>query len=502
MTYVAEEARVFTQSLNIGAHGLIAAGALLRGDLTFGAHCSVNPYACLSGRVACGDGVRIASLATLVGFDHGTDNPDLPIYRQPLITRGIEIGDDVWIGAGAVILDGARIGSGVVIAAGAVVKGEVPDRVIVGGVPARILRHRDGPAAPAITGKADPLDQLGAAASRDWRAVIDLHRTPEGFASPDAAERVGPAIRHLCDAIELEAGFGGTDEVAERDATVRMLQAMQDQTTGLFPDPDHPHDGPPERDGIALYNVIAVGGALACLDAAPAYPVALVEQGGDWLSGQLDGLDWRGNPWGSGATTDTLGTALWLNRRHFGQGSARETLFGWLTLAADPHSGIWSGKVDDDWLLAVNGFYRASRGSYALHGLPLPYADRTIDTVLTHWAAHDGFRNDQRTACNLLDVVHPLWLCLRQTDHRRAEAEKIAHEVIAGTAERWREGRGLPFDDDHATGLQGTEMWLSAVHTAAAILGAEDRFPFRPQGVHRLIPAGNGAHQTERKPRC
>ncbi|MBB3809444.1 sugar O-acetyltransferase [Pseudochelatococcus contaminans] len=52
----------------------------------------------------------------------------------------ITIGDDVWIGAGVSILPGARIGSGTVVAAGSVVRGEIPDGVICGGNPTRVIR--------------------------------------------------------------------------------------------------------------------------------------------------------------------------------------------------------------------------------------------------------------------------------------------------------------------------------------------------------------------------
>lgn len=53
-----------------------------------------------------------------------------------------EIGNDVWIGSSALILDGVKIGDGVIIAAGAVVTKDVPEYAIVGGVPARIIQYR------------------------------------------------------------------------------------------------------------------------------------------------------------------------------------------------------------------------------------------------------------------------------------------------------------------------------------------------------------------------
>ena len=54
----------------------------------------------------------------------------------------IEVGNDVYIGYGATIIGPCRIGDGVVVAAGAVVRGDIPDYSIVGGVPARIIRKR------------------------------------------------------------------------------------------------------------------------------------------------------------------------------------------------------------------------------------------------------------------------------------------------------------------------------------------------------------------------
>jgi len=57
----------------------------------------------------------------------------------------VEIGNDVWIGARAIILDGIKIGDGAIIAANAVVTKDVPPYAIVGGIPAKVIKHRFKP---------------------------------------------------------------------------------------------------------------------------------------------------------------------------------------------------------------------------------------------------------------------------------------------------------------------------------------------------------------------
>jgi len=54
----------------------------------------------------------------------------------------IEIGNDVWVGARAIVLDGVKVGNGSIIAANAVVTKDVPPYAIVGGVPAKIIKYR------------------------------------------------------------------------------------------------------------------------------------------------------------------------------------------------------------------------------------------------------------------------------------------------------------------------------------------------------------------------
>tara|TARA_R110002020_G_scaffold158286_3_gene341414 strand:+ start:974 stop:2605 length:1632 start_codon:yes stop_codon:yes gene_type:complete len=490
--YVAAEAAIFTSHLVVGEHSWIAGHALVRGDVEFGAHSTVNAYAMISGKVRCGDGVRIASHVTIVGFNHGFDDPSTPIHTQKHESLGIVIEDDVWIGANAVVLDGVTIGKGAVIAAGAVISRDVPPLAIMGGVPARVLRYR------GRSSKGDSvaaLGRLGAKAQAQWPDVLARHRQDGRYVSIEADGQARPSARHRNDAIEIAAGFGSLAEGLDGAAVLAELQAMQDPETGLFPDPHRPvAPGQAMRDdGLALYNVLSVGYAIELLGGKPLYPIAAVELDAPALCAWLEGLSWRERAWGAGAAVDAIGTALYFNARYFSSGRARETLFGWLALNQDRGSGLWGSPTADEGLLQpVNGFYRLTRGTYAQFGVPVPQAARAIDTVLANYQQYGGFAGATYTACNLLDTIHPLLICLAQTDHRRAEAEAIARAVIGRSEERWMDGQGFAFADGQAGSLQGTEMWLSVVHLAAKLLGIEKDFVFVPRGVHRTQAVGLG----------
>ncbi len=112
------------------------------GPLRIGARCFIGAgcfIASHQGGVVIGDDCLISPQASIIGSNYNYRRLDVPIWKQGSSSRGVRIGDDVWIGAGARILDGASIGSGVIVAANAVVAGSVPDRAIVRGDPARVV---------------------------------------------------------------------------------------------------------------------------------------------------------------------------------------------------------------------------------------------------------------------------------------------------------------------------------------------------------------------------
>ena len=71
---------------------------------------------------------------------HGTDDVNVPIREQTGVRAMVHVGEGAWIGAAAVVM--ADVGRGTVVAAGAVVTSPLPDHVVAGGVPARVLRAR------------------------------------------------------------------------------------------------------------------------------------------------------------------------------------------------------------------------------------------------------------------------------------------------------------------------------------------------------------------------
>lgn len=88
------------------------------------------------GGITIEDEVLIGPKVNLVTENHPLD----PADRRALITKPILIKRNAWIGAGATILPGVTIGENAVVAAGAVVSKDVPDNVVVGGIPAKIIK--------------------------------------------------------------------------------------------------------------------------------------------------------------------------------------------------------------------------------------------------------------------------------------------------------------------------------------------------------------------------
>jgi acetyltransferase-like isoleucine patch superfamily enzyme len=116
-------------------------------ELADGANLGFNCEVFSASRVTIGRRVLMAAYSYVIGGDHDFSDPTRSVLEQTRTSAGVTIGDGVWMGAGAKILDGVTIGEGAVIGAGAVVRAAVPAAAIAVGIPARIVGSRG--AAPA-----------------------------------------------------------------------------------------------------------------------------------------------------------------------------------------------------------------------------------------------------------------------------------------------------------------------------------------------------------------
>jgi len=483
----------------LGARSYIAAGAYLTDRVRLGRDCSVNVYTVVRGDVQIGDAVRIGAHTSIIGFNHTMDDPELEVFRQPLTSRGIRIGDDVWIGSHVVVLDGVTVGDRAVLAAGAVVTKDVPAGAVVGGNPARLLKWRvppvDAPATPSDEALRDLVRAFGDTARREARAVLERswHAPSRLFVDRPG---VAPTVRAQCDAIELaELLLGSAPPQLPAHEQLARLHSWQDATTGLVAPIDargvqqHPAD---PDDADVAYHVLCVGYALELLGSEFPHPVRLAtETTPAEVVAFCEALPWASEAWTAGHWVDALGTALHASRHRGDElpAGVEEALIGWLVARADPETGLWGAPRDVDGMLQpVNGFYRASRGTFAQFGLPVPYPERVVDTVLVHARDARFFAAGLRDACNVLDVVHPLWLT-RAAGHRADEVASLARELLTVALQGWVPDAGVAFTEGGEPGLQGTEMWLAIVWYLADLLGWADELGYRPRGVHRPEPA-------------
>ena len=135
--------------VSVGAKTLISGQLTLGGqssvrNLIIGTGCFINSlvYIDAAAVVQLGNGVSLGHHVVLITSDHAVGPPEF--RAGPLTPRPITIGDGVWVAAGAVILPGVTIGPGAIVAAGAVVTKDVAGNTLVGGVPARLIRHLAG----------------------------------------------------------------------------------------------------------------------------------------------------------------------------------------------------------------------------------------------------------------------------------------------------------------------------------------------------------------------
>ena len=157
----------FGNSVKIGDYCKI--DALSKAGVWFGDHSGIGNYSVIecTGTIAyIGQGMKIGNLTNFgancffgaaggikIGNDviggqnirfhseeHNFQDKKLLIREQGVTHKGIEIGDNCWIGAGAIFLDGCNVGDGCVIASNAVLKGKFPEHSVIAGIPAKVVK--------------------------------------------------------------------------------------------------------------------------------------------------------------------------------------------------------------------------------------------------------------------------------------------------------------------------------------------------------------------------
>ena len=134
--------------VKLGAHSIVSCtshlikfgkGVKIGDNVGFSQYC----YLGASGGLEIGDDVIVGQFVSFHAQSHNFENPDVLIRNQGVIEAGIKVGSNCWIGAKSTFLDGSVIGDNCVVAAGSVVNDVFGNGVVIGGVPARVLRKID-----------------------------------------------------------------------------------------------------------------------------------------------------------------------------------------------------------------------------------------------------------------------------------------------------------------------------------------------------------------------
>lgn len=138
-----------TPHLEIGRKSIVSSFTKLKatdGPLEIGSNVEISNGCVITSHHAgtrIGDDCLIGPNVAIIGSNYRYDRLDVPIRLQEKVSpQGIRIGDNVWLGAGCVILDGADIGSGTIVTPNSVVSHPLPENCIAQGNPAKVIFTR------------------------------------------------------------------------------------------------------------------------------------------------------------------------------------------------------------------------------------------------------------------------------------------------------------------------------------------------------------------------
>lgn len=127
------------KNINIEHGAFFASGR----DIEIGDNSGLGLNCRVTGPLKIGNDVMIGPDVMIFTQNHETSRLDIPMRLQTAPKKPVEIEDDVWIAARAIILPGIKISRGAIVGAGAVVTKDVPEYAVVGGNPARVIKYRN-----------------------------------------------------------------------------------------------------------------------------------------------------------------------------------------------------------------------------------------------------------------------------------------------------------------------------------------------------------------------
>ncbi len=110
-------------------------------EIVIGNNCTINRNTIIIGKVYIDDDCLIAPDCVIAGSNHMFDEK-MKIRDQKVVSKGIHIHSDVWLGANVTVLDGVSIGEGSIIGAGSVVVNDIPNYSVAVGNPCRVIKQR------------------------------------------------------------------------------------------------------------------------------------------------------------------------------------------------------------------------------------------------------------------------------------------------------------------------------------------------------------------------
>jgi len=126
-----EPGAIIRDQVEIGSNAVIMMGAVINIGAEVGEKSMIDMGAVLGGRAIVGKNSHIGANAVLAGV------------IEPASAQPVKIGDNVVVGANAVVLEGVQVGDGAVVGAGAVVTKDVAPGAVVAGIPAKVLKIKD-----------------------------------------------------------------------------------------------------------------------------------------------------------------------------------------------------------------------------------------------------------------------------------------------------------------------------------------------------------------------